>query len=93
MTKNEKRLNAFHSNWAKKSIQLRCSIYFKVYFLTIFAHIFVQSAPAHLCKKFNNLKITLQLPLKFKETPETLQRFLYVCICHKVEDIYTLVMF
>jgi hypothetical protein len=39
MPKNEKRLNAYHSNRAKKSIKIRFSIYFKVYFLTIFANI------------------------------------------------------
>jgi hypothetical protein len=37
MTQNEKRFNTFHSNWAKKSIKIQFSIYFKVYFLTIFA--------------------------------------------------------
>jgi hypothetical protein len=39
MTQNEKRLNAFHSNRVKKSIKIRFSIHFKVYFLTIFAYI------------------------------------------------------
>jgi hypothetical protein len=39
MTLNEKRLNAFYSNRAKKSITVGFSIYFKVYFLTIFAYI------------------------------------------------------
>jgi hypothetical protein len=52
ITQNEKRLNALHSNRAKKSITIRFSIYFNVYFLTIFAYISVKSVPAHLCKKF-----------------------------------------
>jgi hypothetical protein len=38
MTQNKKRLNTFHSNRAKKSIKIRFSIYFKVYFLAIFAY-------------------------------------------------------
>jgi hypothetical protein len=74
MTQNEKCLNAFHSNRAMKSIKIRFSIHFKVYFLTIFAYMSVLSAPAaHLCKKFKcNVFRLLNLsgvPLTARENP------------------------